>query len=104
MKVIKSFVAILMTSLVVGCSTLNSDFSCNATAIDRCMTIDEVNAMTEGKTKGERVRKPIQPTQYSNSYSNKKTRIWIAPWTDSKGVRHQGELVYAPVKSNEQTA
>ncbi|RMW99872.1 TraV family lipoprotein [Legionella jordanis] len=36
------FMAVLLT----GCGTMNSNFSCNATAGDSCLTIEQVDAMT----------------------------------------------------------
>ena len=32
--------------LIVGCAPVNSEFSCNKTASDSCLTIEEVDAMT----------------------------------------------------------
>ena len=46
-------IKVLLTSLLCttsllmsGCSPMNSEFSCNATASDSCMTIEQVDAMT----------------------------------------------------------
>jgi conjugal transfer pilus assembly protein TraV len=36
----------LMAVLLTGCGTMNSNFSCNATAGDSCLTIEQVDAMT----------------------------------------------------------
>ena len=36
----------LMAVLLAGCGTMNSNFSCNATAGDSCLTIEQVDAMT----------------------------------------------------------
>ncbi|HBD7476129.1 TPA: conjugal transfer protein [Legionella pneumophila] len=36
----------LLTLVLGGCGTMNSDFSCNATAGDSCLTIEQVDAMT----------------------------------------------------------
>jgi conjugal transfer pilus assembly protein TraV len=42
-----AFIAVSITScLISGCSPMNSEFSCNATASDSCMTIEQVDAMT----------------------------------------------------------
>ena len=42
--------ALLLVSIAAlvmsGCSPMNSEFSCNATAGDSCMTIEQVDAMT----------------------------------------------------------
>lgn len=36
----------LLALLLTGCGTMNSNFSCNATAGDSCLTIEQVDAMT----------------------------------------------------------
>ena len=36
----------LMSMWLAGCGTMNSNFSCNATAGDSCLTIEQVDAMT----------------------------------------------------------
>lgn len=36
----------IISILLTGCSTMNSNFSCNATAGDSCLTIEQVDAMT----------------------------------------------------------
>ncbi len=44
---IVSFVVISTAAfLMSACSPMNSEFSCNATAGDSCMTIEQVDAMT----------------------------------------------------------
>jgi len=101
MKGIKLLFIGVVAIFFSGCSTVNSDFSCNATAVDRCMSIDEVNAITEGRSLRDRPLKSKRVGQYKHHSRYKKTRIWIAPWTDSQGASHQGELVYAPVIDRE---
>lgn len=42
-----TFIAIGLAGLLMSaCSPMNSEFSCNATAGDSCMTIEQVDAMT----------------------------------------------------------
>lgn len=41
-----SFLMPLLVLLLPGCGTVNSHFSCNATAGDSCLTIEQVDAMT----------------------------------------------------------
>ncbi|STX81714.1 conjugative transfer protein [Legionella busanensis] len=36
----------ILCGLMAGCGTMNSDFSCHATAGDSCLTIEQVDAMT----------------------------------------------------------
>lgn len=38
--------SVVLTGLLTGCGTMNSNFSCNATAGDSCLTIEQVDAMT----------------------------------------------------------
>ncbi len=45
-KLIAHLGLFVMSVLMSGCSPLNSEFSCNATASDSCLTIEEVDAMT----------------------------------------------------------
>lgn len=42
MKVLMIVISVFLTS----CSTMNSNFSCNITAGDSCLTIEQVDAMT----------------------------------------------------------
>lgn len=43
----KTLFTLTLTALfMIGCSPMNSEFSCNATAGDSCMTIEQVDAMT----------------------------------------------------------
>jgi conjugal transfer pilus assembly protein TraV len=39
------FISVLSV-LLTGCGPMNSNFSCNATAGDSCLTIEQVDAMT----------------------------------------------------------
>ena len=36
----------IISVLLTGCGTMNSNFSCNVTAGDSCLTIEQVDAMT----------------------------------------------------------
>lgn len=42
MKVLMVVISVFLTA----CSTMNSNFSCNTTAGDSCLTIEQVDAMT----------------------------------------------------------
>jgi conjugal transfer pilus assembly protein TraV len=72
--------ALLAVILISGCSTVNESFSCNKTAGDSCLTMDEVNAMTEDR--GAYVRKPIFKSDYHAHAGT--DGLWIA------GQEHQG--------------
>lgn len=94
MKSLMYLICILAgSSLVVSCSSMNSKFSCNLTAGDSCMSIDEVNALTEGKTihiirKTQIAPSPVIKTQIR--------RVWIAPFIDSRGIKHEGTWMNVP--------
>lgn len=60
-----------------GCTTTTESFSCNKTAGDSCLSMDEVNAMTEES--GTYVRKPvftIRPQAKKQDHSSES--LWIA--------------------------
>jgi conjugal transfer pilus assembly protein TraV len=76
-------VAVIASS---GCATVNESFSCNKTAGDSCLTMDEVNAMTEEK--GVYVRKPVfKSTIQAHVDSKGRESLWIAG-QDNQGARH----------------
>lgn len=69
-----------------GCSTVNESFSCNKTAGDSCLTMDEVNAMTEEK--GAYIRKQvIKPQRYVHEESRATQGLWIAG-QEQQGASH----------------
>lgn len=73
----------LMLSLFLSaCAPINTQFSCNETAGDKCLSIEEVNAMTE-------------PQEEISSREKKQGRtIWIAPWVDKKGHLHENDTLF----------
>ena len=42
----KLSVVVMIVLTLTGCGTMNSNFSCNVTAGDSCLTIEQVDAMT----------------------------------------------------------
>ena len=100
----KALMLILSFSALCACSPVNTQFSCNATAGDHCLSIEEVNAMTESHEEHngnwrERVRSaPMKAERASpkdSRLANNTQTIWVAPWTDAHGVRHQDGTLYA---------
>lgn len=83
----RSRVFILLAMILSsGCSTVNETFSCNKTAGDSCLTMDEVNAMTEEK--GVYVRKPVFKSRIQAQVGHQDTEsLWIAG-QEQQGVRH----------------
>lgn len=82
-----------VSSLVMSCSSMNSKFSCNLTAGDSCMSIDEVNALTEGKTIHIIRNVQIAPAPLIKTRIR---RVWIAPYSDSRGIKHEGAWMNVP--------
>ena len=92
--------------LAVGCSPLNTQFSCNATASDRCLSIEEVNAMTETHEEHQgmwRERVAITPRKACKSCGQKVRKahdartIWVAPWKDASGTLHRDDTLFADI-------
>lgn len=71
---------ILITLAVVaisGCTTVNESFSCNKTAGDGCLSMDEVNAMTEER--GLYVKKQVfRLGSHANENHKGNQDLWIA--------------------------
>lgn len=83
---------------------MNSDFSCNATAGDSCMTIEKVDEMT--RFADEQDKEFIPKRQYKASAKDPNTNfakkeqqndtgIWLAPWKDKAGATHGEGTLYA---------
>ena len=101
---IKALIFSLSSSLLCACSPMNTQFSCATTAGDHCLSIEEVNAMTESHEEHnghwrERVRQAPMKAENSRTigsrFANNTQTIWVAPWTDEHGVRHQDGTLYA---------
>ena len=83
-----------VVALNSACAPINTQFSCNATAGDRCLSIEEVNAMTEV----DEVKKPIHVRRALSQNHARLARtqtIWMAPWTDEKGIHHTNDTLFA---------
>lgn len=71
-----------------ACAPINTQFSCNETAGDKCLSIEEVHAMTE-----RHVDKDV-PLSGDCTTCNRKQAIWLAPWKDKNGRVHQDEMTF----------
>ena len=99
------FLAMLLSATCLsGCSPLNTQFSCNATAGDHCLSIEEVDAMTQtheehagvwrervAPMKAGATPKKINPSRLADESRT----IWVAPWRDAKGVWHKNDTLWA---------
>lgn len=75
--IVRALVASLLSTLLLGCETMNSQFSCKTTAGDSCLTIEQVEAMTQFAN--ERGR-PVKARRLS-ARANNETPIWLNPTT-----------------------
>lgn len=81
-----AFIALSTTSLLMSaCSPMNSEFSCNATASDSCMTIEQVDAMTRyadgERFHGHSSRDPRgrgEVNRYERAHPSG-AKVWVAP-------------------------
>lgn len=101
MKIHSLLSVLMLASLLSSCSSMNSNFSCNVTAGDNCLSMDEVNAMTE--VKAIKILPPTHERQKSLIKASVK-RLWLVPHADKQGKNHPGEYVYVPEITGEKTA
>ena len=87
--------------MLSGCSSMNSKFSCNVTAGDGCMAMEDINALTEGHRPRPLERATKEKQRFLKAEAK---RIWVAPWKDDKGIIHQGKLVFVPSVKSEDLA
>jgi hypothetical protein len=107
MSLFKQVLLIVGISVLAGCSTMNSEFSCKVTAGDSCLSIEKVDEMThfadeEDKDFIPRVktRRVLSATRQNNNNLTQKepdnqSGIWLAPWKDKKGNLHGQATLYA---------
>ena len=83
----------LTAGFLASCSPINTQFSCNETAGDRCLSIEEVYAMTE-------VQRPSLNKHHNNRRQHQAAQtIWFSPWKDSQGQWHEHDVMIARSKS-----
>lgn len=110
--------------LLTGCAGAKSDFECNATSSDNCMTIDAANNMARQKAKSATVKPGVAllpalatpagtdihltRSQQGRSFLRFSVRkpeatakVWIAPWVDGQDNFHEPGLLSFVVRSGE---
>lgn len=105
MRILSRMLFMVFSSLMAGCSTMNSDFSCKATAGDSCLTIEQVDTMTRFADGADSQYRPLKTIHKSRatgksirpnlSENNNEQVIWVAPWQDKSGRIHQAGRLYA---------
>lgn len=94
---------LLMLSLLIttACTGVNSDFGCNKTAGDACLSMMEANALARnGGSLDDMEALKKKPSNVEASPINSDVKpivggvdIWVAPYTDNNGVFHRASVV-----------
>lgn len=74
-------VSMMLAALLTGCGTMNSNFSCNATAGDSCLTIEQVDAMTRFADDVNHHRRTVKAKRGDLSHSGGQVNsqnLWVA--------------------------
>lgn len=96
---------ISMSILAIGlsaCAPINTEFSCNATAGDKCMSIEEVYALSERPKKHIKRPAVVCKTCIAPRRLHRATQpIWVPPMVDSAGISHPANVVIADINTHE---
>jgi hypothetical protein len=93
---------ILFTACTSVLAPINSDFSCNATADDRCLSIEEVNEMTKINSNDIKPKTNCKSCQQKRRVLDRRTQsIWIPPEVDAKGQVKPANVVIADLDKNQ---
>lgn len=115
------FLIYLMSTVLTGCSSLNSEFECSMKPGIRCESLDQVNSRVDngeiGQSNLKMTRMDVPVTNgngatnyplYKDSaclsqreplrYGETVMRVWMAPYEDTSGNYHQESEVYSVVK------
>ncbi|EAW8000798.1 type IV conjugative transfer system lipoprotein TraV [Salmonella enterica] len=113
MKQISLFIPLLGTLLLSGCAGTSTEFECNATTSDTCMTMEQANEKAQ-KLEQFSEAKPVAASQPRLAEGNFRTTpvtpprplrtgeqtaaLWIAPYIDNQDVYHQPSSVFFVIK------
>lgn len=114
MKIKLRIIFYMGTTLMVGCSSLNSQFDCPMKPGVRCENIDSVNARVDRGELGQ-ANIAYPPIEYKSNfhysrnhylskehplrYAETVMRVWIAPFEDTAGNYHQESEIDTITKS-----
>lgn len=98
---LKHLMLVALFVALSGCSTGNSQFSCNETASDRCLSIEEVDRMTRfaddyyGSSQSSKFgeKKSFNSLKSRTQNQSSKELVWIAPWKDKSGVAYKAKTI-----------
>ncbi|HAT3877908.1 TPA: conjugal transfer protein [Legionella pneumophila] len=83
----------ILPVLFTGCGTMNSNFSCNVTAGDSCLTIEQVDAMT-------RFADDVKPAQSRRAEKHADNLI---PNHQGKIIQKNGQSLWVSQRLKEQS-
>ncbi len=91
--------SLVFLSASTACTPINSQFSCDATAGDACLNVEEADnlssqGITLDKLQQQKNRGSQQAPTNVAADPNETQRIWVAPYTDDHGQYHDGHYVY----------
>ena len=73
-------IASISTCLFISaCSPMNTEFTCNATAGDHCLTIEQVDAMTRYADEGGQLHRHKANEHQHRGQTRGGTDVWVAP-------------------------
>lgn len=95
----KCFIPFIFLLTLSSCA-MNTQFSCDATAGDKCLNVEEADNLSKQGLTLETLPSNINPSQIASIPTEAPKnagmgpeRIWIAPYTDAAGVAHEGSFV-----------
>ena len=94
------FMLLPLTACMNISSPMNTEFSCNATAGDSCLNIEEVNEMTKMQAR-QTSSATCLPCLKQKQSLRRTQSIWIPPMVDTKGQAHHANVVIADVDKNQ---
>lgn len=68
----------IVSLLMSACSPMNTEFSCNATASDSCMTIEQVDAMTRFADSGSNEKTYQQGEARYKAAPRQGAKVWLS--------------------------
>lgn len=89
MKQISFFIPLLGTLLLSGCAGTSTEFECNATTSDTCMTMEQANEKAK-KLEQSSEAKPVTASILTlmSRPCGMTQKWWCWSWADWKTVRH----------------
>lgn len=105
-KIIPSMFLLGSVMLLNACAPMNTEFSCNATAGDKCINVEEADQMSKEGITLDNLPPNASPNQKGQApknvgvNANNTQRIWVASYTDASGEYHEAHYILIGVDDN----